>query len=88
MLIMNPIHILCFGDSITTGYARWDKEYHPYAWKMLELLKDSLSSTNITTDIQGLIGDQVVTPPGGYLTRMSILCKPLPVVLLILSKSR
>jgi len=80
MLLMNPIHILCFGDSITAGYARWDKEYHPYAWKMLDQLKESFPSTNITTDIQGASGDQVVTPPGGYLTRIDILCKLFSVV--------
>ena len=84
MLIMNPIHILCFGDSITAGYSSWDREYHPYAWKLLELLNESFPSTQITTDIQGALGDQVVTPPGGYLTRIDILCKFLPLILLLL----
>ncbi|KAG9245963.1 SGNH hydrolase-type esterase domain-containing protein [Calycina marina] len=77
MIAMKALNILCFGDSITAGFARWDKEYHPYAGKMLEMLKKSPISADISTDIQGLNGDQVVTPPGRFLTRMDILYEDL-----------
>jgi len=76
MLIMNALHILCFGNSITAGWTR-PPYPHPYTFKLVEILEKALPSTNVTVDIQGLPGDQVVTPPGGYVTRMDILCKVL-----------
>lgn len=72
---MKSLNVLCFGDSITAGWSHGGTVYHPYADAMLASLKKSLSFPNITADVQGSPGDQVTTPPGGFLTRMDILCK-------------
>jgi hypothetical protein len=63
MLIEQSLHILCFGNSLTAG---WPTS-HPYAISLLETLQKGLPSTVITTDVQGLPGDQVVSPPGGMI---------------------
>jgi hypothetical protein len=50
-------------------------EWHPYANSLVESLKNSFPSLKITADVQGLPGDRVVSPPGGYLPRIDILCE-------------
>jgi hypothetical protein len=78
-MLMNALHILTFGNSITAGWTRGIYP-HPYAIKLLEHLEKALPSTNVIIDIQGLPGDQVVSPPGGFVPRMDILCKLLLLV--------
>jgi lysophospholipase L1-like esterase len=75
MHVMKSLHILCFGDSITAGWSHGGAVIHPYADAMLGSLEKALKTYNITADVQGNPGDQVITPPGGFLTRMDILCK-------------
>jgi len=75
MLMANPIHILCFGDSLTAGFSQMGGLIHPYAGALKSSLEKAFPSTNITTDVQGLSGDQVTSPPGSFLPRMEILCK-------------
>jgi lysophospholipase L1-like esterase len=75
MLIKKPLNILCFGDSITAGWSHGGTVYHPYADAMLDALEKALPSLKFTADIQSLPGDQVTSPPGGFLPRMDILCK-------------
>ena len=80
MRVMKSLNILCFGDSITAGWSHGGTVYHPYADEMLASLEKSLKISDITADVQGNPGDQVTTPPGGFLTRIDILCKPRPFV--------
>lgn len=75
MLIMKFIHILCFGDSLTAGWMSGTMIYHPYNESMAESLEKSLLTIDFTTDVQGLPGDQVASPPGRFVPRMDILCK-------------
>jgi lysophospholipase L1-like esterase len=75
MMLGNSLHILCFGDSLTAGFSLTSPETHPYEGAMKSSLEKAFPSYNITTDLQGLSGDQVKTPPGGFLTRMDILCE-------------
>jgi len=69
------LRILCFGDSLTAGYSRSSSSFHPYGDALKLSLQTAFPSANITMDIQGLSGDQVCSPPGGFLPRMDILCK-------------
>ena len=75
MLMPNSLHILCFGDSLTAGHTQGGALFHPYGIALKAALEKSLPSWNVSTDIQGLGGDQVVSPPGGFFPRMDILCK-------------
>jgi len=75
MLITKSIHILCFGDSLTAGWMSGTMIYHPYNESMVEKLQKSLPTIDFTTDVQGLPGDQVASPPGRFVPRMGILCK-------------
>ncbi|KAF7868459.1 hypothetical protein EAF04_004990 [Stromatinia cepivora] len=69
MLILNPVRILCFGNSLTQG---WPSN-HPYAIALEDTFQTSTPYISISTDVQGLPGDQVVSPPGHYLPRLDIL---------------
>ncbi|ESZ89875.1 hypothetical protein SBOR_9744 [Sclerotinia borealis F-4128] len=69
MFIPNPIHILCFGNSLTQGFPI----NHPYAIALQDTFQSSSPYISISTDVQGLPGDQVVSPPGHYLPRLDIL---------------
>ena len=75
ILMMESLNILCFGDSLTAGWSHGGTVYHPYADGMLSFLEKSLPSFNFTADVQGVPGDQVTSPPGGFLPRMDILCR-------------
>ncbi|KAH8593697.1 SGNH hydrolase-type esterase domain-containing protein [Bisporella sp. PMI_857] len=72
MLALNALHILCFGDSLTAGFTKWGAVFHPYAWNMLDQLEEAFPLTQISTDIQGASGDQVVN---GFLYRIDALYK-------------
>lgn len=69
------IHILCFGASLTAGYTKSGVLYHPYANTLKSTLKAAFPSVVIIIDVQGLSGDQVISPPGGFLPRIDILCE-------------
>ncbi|KAH8656985.1 SGNH hydrolase-type esterase domain-containing protein [Tricladium varicosporioides] len=73
MIIANSLHVLCFGDSITHGFSKMGTVYHPYAIALQASLESAFPSWNITIDEQGQNGDQVASPPGGFLPRMDIL---------------
>lgn len=73
MLLPQALHILCFGDSLTAG--AFGGGYHPYAIALQASLEKALPHVKITIDNQGLNGDQVTSPPGGFLPRMNTLCK-------------
>lgn len=71
MFIPNPVQILCFGNSLTQGFP----SNHPYAIALEDTFQGSSPYISISTDVQGVPGDQVVSPPGHYLPRLDILCK-------------
>ena len=75
MLVMSSLHLLCFGNSITAGWTELGIQWHPYAVTLLDGLGKSVPGIDFTADVQGAPGDRVVSPPGGYLPRMDILCK-------------
>jgi len=67
MIIENVLRVLCFGDSLTAGYA----VNHPYAFALRASLEKAFPQYDrIVTDVQGLPGDMVISPPGNYLPRM------------------
>jgi hypothetical protein len=74
LLGMNAIRILCFGESLTWGWTKFGEGAHPYANALASALKKRLPTTIISVDVQGAPGDQVVSPPGGFVPRMDILC--------------
>ncbi|RDL38528.1 SGNH hydrolase [Venustampulla echinocandica] len=73
MTTREGLHILCFGASLTAGYLKSGALYHPYAGALEVALNKAFPSVNITIDVQGLSGDDVISPPGGFLPRMDIL---------------
>jgi lysophospholipase L1-like esterase len=75
MMLQKSLHILCFGDSLTAGFSLTGVEPHPYEIAMKRTLQKAFPTYQITTDLQGVSGDQVKTPPGGFLTRMDKLCE-------------
>jgi hypothetical protein len=74
LLGMNSVRILCFGDSLTWGWTKFGEGAHPYANALVSALEKRMPTTTISADVQGAPGDQVVSPPGGFVPRMDILC--------------
>ncbi|KAH7397924.1 SGNH hydrolase-type esterase domain-containing protein [Cadophora sp. MPI-SDFR-AT-0126] len=70
MLLANSLRVLCFGDSLTAGHTQGGSLLHPYGISLKSSLEKALPSWNIATDIQGLGGDQAVSPPGLFFPRM------------------
>ena len=75
MILPSALHILLFGDSLTAGLIRTSMQYHPYQEALQTSLETAFPTTNITMDVHGVVGDDVITPPGSFLTRMSLLCE-------------
>ena len=73
-LPMSPIRILR-RDSLTWGWTMFGIDARPYAGALVTALKKRISTTSISADVQGLPGDQVVSPPGGFVRRVNILCR-------------
>ncbi|KAH8786593.1 SGNH hydrolase-type esterase domain-containing protein [Hyaloscypha finlandica] len=70
MLFANSLHILCFGDSLTEGMSLGRPHPHPYSIALKSSLEEAFPSFNVTTDNQGVSGDQATSPPGSFLPRM------------------
>ncbi|KAL8942635.1 MAG: hypothetical protein Q9216_001548 [Gyalolechia sp. 2 TL-2023] len=66
------LRILCFGDSLTSGYSEFGYSHHPYAKQIREKLKEALPDTQATVDVAGQAGDQVIA--GQFLKRMKGIC--------------
>ncbi|KUJ11157.1 SGNH hydrolase [Mollisia scopiformis] len=81
MFLNNSLHILCFGDSLTAGWSlSTHPVLHPYAGSLEATLGKSLPSINVSTDVQGVGGDQTECPPNvcpGFLPRMEKLYQEL-----------
>ena len=54
------LRILCFGDSLTAGYYHWGLEYHPYAIRLEERLKEKHPSADFQITSDGLPADRVI----------------------------
>ena len=63
-----PIHILCFGASITTGWSQLGLRYYPYAITLEARLKEALPNRHFSIQVDGLPGDTVIQ--GQYAKRL------------------
>lgn len=66
------LRVLCFGDSLTAGYASWGAVHHPYNQKLEEMLSMAFPDLKIETEEDGVSG---ATVKHGFQTRMNAQCK-------------
>jgi lysophospholipase L1-like esterase len=72
MMAARPkLRILCFGDSLTAGYASMGCVYHPYRLKLEQMLEMAFPDTDVETVDDGRPGDTVKF---GFLSRMQKNC--------------
>lgn len=64
------LRILCFGDSLTSGYAQLGTVSHPYSQRLTTVLSASFPSLNIDAHTDGLPGDLVCTAGSRFLRRI------------------
>ncbi|KAK2609931.1 hypothetical protein N8I77_003400 [Diaporthe amygdali] len=64
------LRILCFGDSLTSGYSQMGSITHPYSERLTDILSTSFPSLNIDAHTDGLPGDVVCTAGSRYLRRI------------------
>lgn len=62
------LRILCFGDSLTSGYSRLGAVENPYSVSLTRVLSTAFPRLNIEAHTDGLPGDAVVT--GRFLARI------------------
>jgi hypothetical protein len=65
------LRVLCFGDSLTAGYASMGCVYHPYRLKLEQMLEMAFPDMEIQTVDDGRPGDTVKF---GFLKRMQSNC--------------
>jgi len=65
------LRVLCFGDSLTAGYAALGSIYHPYRLKLEQMLEMAFPDTDVETVDDGRPGDTVKF---GFLSRMQRNC--------------
>jgi lysophospholipase L1-like esterase len=65
------LRILCFGDSLTAGYASWGAVHHPYCEMLESMLSMAFPDLKIVTAEDGLSGSTV---KHGFQTRMNAQC--------------
>ncbi|KAH8771672.1 SGNH hydrolase-type esterase domain-containing protein [Diaporthe sp. PMI_573] len=64
------LRILCFGDSLTSGYSQLGSVSHPYSQRLTAVLSESFPSLNIDAHADGLPGDVVCTAGSRFLRRI------------------
>jgi len=64
------LRILCFGDSLTSGYSLYGTIYHPYNERLEEKLQEAFPDVRIEITTDGRPGD--IT--GNFTTRMMPYC--------------
>lgn len=52
-----PLRILCFGDSLTSGYFCFGMDSHPYSLKLEDKLTGALPGVDVETVTNGVPGD-------------------------------
>lgn len=72
---MPPLRVLCFGDSLTSGYFHFGLGSHPYAIKLEQRLSRALPSVPMRVDTNGLPGDIAAFKP--FSERFRLQCTPL-----------
>ncbi|CZR54169.1 related to esterase [Phialocephala subalpina] len=81
-MLAKSLRILCFGDSLTAGYsASTYPTLHAYAGALETSLKAAYPQLNISTDVQGFLGDQTECPAfvcPGFLPRIEKLYENTP----------
>ena len=66
------LRILCFGDSLTSGYYYMGSCYHPYSEKLEERLTAAFPDLDIQITENGVPGD--IACAGPFLTRLNSQC--------------
>lgn len=51
------LRVLCFGDSLTSGFCHFGDDSHPYALKLEDRLTGALPGTDIEVVANGVPGD-------------------------------
>jgi lysophospholipase L1-like esterase len=64
-----PLRILCFGDSLTSGFPA----DNPYAGRMTEKIEEAFPGRKVECEVEGAPGDRVTD--GRYLNRMQMSCE-------------
>lgn len=64
------LRVLCFGDSLTSGYSQLGSVSHPYSQRLTSVLSSSFPSLSIDAHTDGLPGDVVCTAGSRYLRRI------------------
>lgn len=70
-----PLRVLCFGNSLTSGYHAWGTGSHPYSIVLAARLRDAFPGRHIEVTTSGVPGDVVCGP--AFHERMSRECKSL-----------
>lgn len=68
-----PLRVLCFGNSLTSGYHAWGTGSHPYSIVLSARLRDAFPGRRIEVTTSGVPGDVVCGP--AFHERMSRECK-------------
>ena len=67
------IRILCFGDSLTTGYHKGGGAFHPYKDKLVQMVEMAFPEYDVESEADGEPGD-LVSSRGSFLKRMKKRC--------------
>lgn len=73
MAHMPPLRVLCFGNSLTSGYHAWGTGSHPYSIVLAARLRDAFPGRRVEIATSGVPGDAVCGP--AFHERMSRECK-------------
>ena len=76
----NTLHILCLGDSLTSGCTREGSHAYPYSDFFLEEMQESLPKYRIYVDVDGFPGDRVGGDKGQYLKRLEQKLEAIPIM--------
>lgn len=68
-----PLRVLCFGDSLTSGYHAWGTGSHPYSTILARRLHEAFPGRRIEVATSGVPGDVVCGPR--FHERLSGECK-------------
>jgi hypothetical protein len=71
----SKLRVLCFGDSLTSGYSALGAIHHPYEEALAAILESGLPRIDIETLEDGKDGDLVSSDMrGGFLARIKKHC--------------
>lgn len=68
-----PLRVLCFGDSLTSGYHAWGTGSHPYSTTLARRLREAFPGRRIEVATSGMPGDVVCGP--AFHERLASECK-------------